>query len=266
MRIGQTLNRWYGLFGHWLNLKRQSAENRHLLDKLSRYTPILIYQMGKVGSSSIYWPLKKVYPGAVIHIHNMREDHPAEEVRILYRYLKESPDKEIKIISLVRDPIARNVSAFFQNFERFVGVRAEEYTGSIQELQKLFIEKYPHHIPHDWFNNRLKRDFNIDVFESPFLPSGHKEYSQRNFSALVLKQSLDDQIKERRVREFTAIPSFSMKESKNQGSDKLYADLYHRFKSAGLPTHYLEAQLSSTYAQHFFSEEERVALRSRWQS
>jgi len=264
MQISQTFKRWYGLFGHWLNLRRQSAENTHLVDKLNNYTPILIYQMGKVGSSSIYWPLKKVYPGAVIHIHNFRSDHPAEEVRILYKYLKENPAAEVKIISLVRDPIARNISAFFQNFKRFVGCRAEDYKGSTLELQNTFIDTYQHRIPHEWFDNRLLRDFNIDVFNKAFPEKGYQVYKNANISVLVIRQYLPNATKEKIVREFTTSQSFSMTQVKNQASDKLYAELYQTFKSLPLPLDYVKQQFSTKYAQHFFSPAECERLINRW--
>ena len=96
--------------------------------------PVLIYQMGKVGSSSIYMSLKEIMP--TFHVHYLRKDlmdkinknqinrgfappeHLVTSKMVLKKYIKK--DKPLNIISLVRDPIARNMSAFFENLDNFI--------------------------------------------------------------------------------------------------------------------------------------------------
>jgi len=96
---------------------------------------VLIYTMGKVGSSSIYQSLNSSDKFKPYHIHSLNkkvllnlkqsliknqlkiEKHITESELIL-NSLSDS-DKEVKIITLVRDPISRNIAAYFQNLDYF---------------------------------------------------------------------------------------------------------------------------------------------------
>ena len=98
--------------------------------------PVLIYQMGKVASSSIFHSLKTTTDFNAFHVHRLnpkhitrvREGHlqrgdspPIEDEEGLYLYenLIKPCRTPIKIISLVREPISRNISAFFQNLQSY---------------------------------------------------------------------------------------------------------------------------------------------------
>ena len=101
--------------------------------------PVLVYQMGKVASSSVYLSLEKTTDFDVFHVHRLnpeniakvREEHvqrgdsPPNEKKGLYLYenLIRTRKTHTKIISLVREPIARNISAFFQNLQLFERVK-----------------------------------------------------------------------------------------------------------------------------------------------
>lgn len=97
-------------------------------------TPVLIYQMGKVGSTSLWSALKEGYPDrTVMHIHcldsdelDRYEDH-LKESKLLNKghkhLLKESRNaiqlvrslKPYDIITMTRDHVARTISYFFEN-------------------------------------------------------------------------------------------------------------------------------------------------------
>ena len=79
--------------------------------------PVLVYQMGKVGSSSVTNSLLRHYSGIVLQAHYFNSNHKDWRVGRLYRWVIEE-DNPLRIISLTREPIGRNVSAFFQNFEK----------------------------------------------------------------------------------------------------------------------------------------------------
>jgi|SRR5690606_2252081 len=93
---------------------------------------ILIYQMGKVGSSSIYASLKAKGVPKVFHLHRMNPETTQKmkrtflEQNLLAQFRTEQlfetiyrkaiqRRKKVKIITLVREPISRNISAFFEN-------------------------------------------------------------------------------------------------------------------------------------------------------
>jgi hypothetical protein len=90
--------------------------------------------MGKVGSMSVYKSLKdNVDTNHVLHLHSLSPEHMDESLKIkkkhgiyVYEYpiyfakatrnmLNNYRGHPIKVISLIRDPIARMISDFFQN-------------------------------------------------------------------------------------------------------------------------------------------------------
>lgn len=91
---------------------------------------ILVYQMGKVGSTSMCRSLQKAGFGP-LQVHRTVSDLPHMERfmetdrdfpfhfyigRLLYTYLK-STSHRLKVIAIVRDPVARYISAQFQTLE-----------------------------------------------------------------------------------------------------------------------------------------------------
>jgi len=257
-----VLTRWYAEFGHALNNWRQRQENKYLPELLLKKTPILVYQMGKVGSSSIYWPLKKLYSGAVLHAHNLRSDHYAQEVHILRDYLKDD-HAPIILISLARDPIARNISAFFQSFKKFVGCRPDQYKGSVEQLLHIFIDDYHHHIPHEWFQKRMLQEFEINIYDHILRKDKTLFIEKGPVKTLVMRQDITDELKEKYVRDITGLPTFQL-ERKNRAEDKSYAELYSSFKKLPLPEDYVQEQLSTQYSNYFFTEQERDAMMKKW--
>ena len=102
------------------------------LDK--NYPPVLIYQMGKVGSSTVKQSLLKTAiknPLFYVHYLSWKSIHSVEnyfanksmappshiQYSKIVRQLIDLYKGQIrfKIVSLVRDPVARNISSTFQN-------------------------------------------------------------------------------------------------------------------------------------------------------
>ena len=92
--------------------------------------PVLVWQMGKVGSSTIVNSLHQArFDGAVFHVHVLsgaligrgelfkkavRQGTVAYLYNVALRELLCGGNRRWKIISLVREPVGRNISAFFQ--------------------------------------------------------------------------------------------------------------------------------------------------------
>jgi hypothetical protein len=105
---------------------------------LQKKGTIIVYQMGKVGSSAILKSLQSLnLSKPIFHVHYLTHDaidgierkyanlsKPIPKhictSRILLNDIKKSVDginKKLKIVTLVREPVARNISAFFQNID-----------------------------------------------------------------------------------------------------------------------------------------------------
>ncbi|MCB9222395.1 MAG: hypothetical protein H6615_11275 [Ignavibacteria bacterium] len=70
-------------------------------------TPVFIYQMGKVASSSVHYSIKNYYNRICIHAHTFTPSHNDIQVKELYKHYKNNK-VSIKIITLIREPIAKN--------------------------------------------------------------------------------------------------------------------------------------------------------------
>lgn len=217
--------------------------------------------MGKVASSSIYFSIKQQYEGECLHAHTFTKYHKNFEIRYLYKSFN-NDDIPIKIISLIREPISRNISAFFQNFERDTGFKYENNPYSVEELQLVFLNNYNHRIPLEWFDKNIKTNFEIDVFSKPFPEYGYALFNNDNVHLLLLKHDLKDELKEKLIAKFIGLEEFKLINS-NVSDEKDYSAAYTNFKKLKLPNYYLETMLNSKYVNHFyFNDIEKI--KSKW--
>ncbi|MCC5843406.1 MAG: hypothetical protein JJU05_04065 [Verrucomicrobia bacterium] len=233
--------------------------------RLRAHDPVLVYQMGKVGSRSIHEPLQACYPGVVVHAHRFAADYPQGEVQELYRYWHSaSPPKRLHLISLVRNPVDRNVSAFFQNFKTYTGYTPEQSPLSLQELLNCFLETFPHHIPAVWFENQFRAQFNIDVFSKPFPEENFQVFPSERTPALLLKLETPDDLKTKAVRDFLHLADFHVIRA-NDSEGKDYSEIYKSFKaSVRLPERYVKDMISSDYFRHFYSDADAEKTMRKW--
>jgi hypothetical protein len=247
---------------------------------LRRAIPVIVYQMGRVGSRSIWGSLRSCGVAPVFHVHRLNPNN-IERVRQEYLDNGLTPmdeslgmrlyadivrrQKKAKFITLVREPISRNISAFFRNFKRFTGVEYGDGDLSIEELVSTFVQEYRHPVPLTWFDMEMKQTLGIDVYEHPFPKHrGHLTIKKGVFELLILKLEIDDSIKEDVVAQFLDIDDFRLTRA-NVAQDKDYAQTYRDFlRAIRLPKSYVEIMCSAEYTRHFYSEAEIEAVRSKW--
>lgn len=226
-------------------------------------TPVLVYQMGKVGSNSIYESLVHKFPGVVLKSHTFSSEDNRWQIRRLYA-CSIRQKRPLSIISLTREPIGRNVSAFFENFKRVTGVEYENSTLSIDELRSIFLSKYPHVLPLEWFDINILKTFEIDVYEKPFPDSGTCTFSTGNIRLLVMRSEIDDEKKELAIKNFLGLSDFRLIR-KNISTDKKYSHTYQKFMAnVTFPDDYIAAMLKSKYCMHFYSQSLIAAMTNRW--
>jgi hypothetical protein len=235
--------------------------------KLRQYTPVFIFQMGKVGSMSIHDSLLDQYPGSVIQAHGLSLKQEKPELKCLHRWTistRRPIKRKLKIITLVREPIGRNVSWFFQNFKEYTGSTFGESNFTIEELRNIFLSNFDHELPLEWFDRNIENYFGIDVYSKPFSESGHEIYDGGYVTLLVLKLEIDDKTKYEVIQEFLGINSFSLK-NVNIGFEKDYGKTYKEFQQlVKLPDQYLQKMCTSKYFKHFYSQQEIDVIRKKW--
>lgn len=259
------------------------ARRLDLLVAVQHKTPVIVFQMGKVGSTSVRssFPTPR-YPVAVQthHLYSPRIESAMTwsrerdlPIRAHFFHAAAAAERVIekgrpyKLITLVREPVGRSVSQFFHNFERFVGVPLDQSHHSVAELTEILVAREAELDEATWFQREFEPALGVDLYAHPFphevgaqgIPTGQGEI-------LVLRLETSDADKQRAIASFLDEPDFELF-SANVGESKAYGDIYTRFRAeAVLPDDFLERKLSSIYATHFYSADEREAVRARWNS
>lgn len=256
------------------------ADIRHIVE--TDAPTVLVYQMMKVGSSTIAAALRAFGGLNVFQVHLMNADNivrwraamrrfPLARFQtgidtgtLLYKGLVE-PGRKLKIITLVRDPIARNCSFYFHNLDVLLETEAAHENVALGRLVAEFQNKFDHRGCLKWFDSEFKRVLGVDIYEHPFPhDKGHARVTNERYDILVLRTDLDDASKKRCVEEFLGIEGLSLV-PRNVGSQKPYAAAYRKFLDAlELPESYVDEMLDSEYTRHFFSPDEIASLRAKW--
>ena len=265
----------------WLKLRRMKTGVSTLARlNLQTVPPIVVYQMGKVGSTSVKESLKSCGFDSIYQVHRLypeniegvRQDHlkrnsqpPDESVGMLLYYHVVKKRKKCKFITLVREPIGRNISAFFENFKFFTGMSFTDQVFSMSQLTNIFLNNYPHSVPLTWFDEEMKRSLGIDVYEYEFpKEDGYLCINEYPFELLIIKCEMVDSIKERIISDFLSLDNFSLNRA-NLAQDKNYSETYQRFKNGiNLPASYIEMMCDSKYMKHFYEYAEIESIRSKW--
>ena len=241
---------------------------------------IIVYQMGKVGSRSVVDSLRMSGVKPVFHVHRMvpsniervkngflkRNVPPLDERtgRMLYNKISKEKRKA-KIITLVRDPLSRNISAFFENLHVYIGLNHKDTDYPLKKLIDIFIKEYNHEVPLQWFDLELKKATGINVYNYPF--PKHKGYitiEKNNIELLIVKLEIPDDLKQKVIADFLNLDQFRLV-SQNLGKDKTYSNTYQQFKqSISLSHDYINEMLSSKFATHFYSDKDIDELWGRW--
>ena len=269
--------------------------------------PLLIYTMGKVGSSSIFFSLRQLRLRRLVdHVHfldlehlnqleaSLRRDYPDSLVNLRHIWrsqrhaqeLARNPATRVQAISLIRDPLARNLSNFFQQIvvKPLSGVGnakwhvASPYYGfectvqadesgalDVRELIELYFDRVEHDFHVHWLEHELGGMLGIDVYASPFpTDKGYAIYHSDRADVLLFRlQDLNRSVTQA-MHEFLGFQGFSLTNA-NVGDQKAYADVYHAFKaSIVFPESFLDRMYDSRFARHFYTQDERQALRAQW--
>jgi hypothetical protein len=254
------------------------ARRLDYLVQVRRKPPILIYQMGKVGSSSVYASFPAGEYDFAVHVHYLNLEVIESNIRYklqnnidIQRYFfrgKAVYQRVIqrgypcKVITLVREPIGRSLSAFFQSHEVFIG---DSMQLPIRELEAKFFDRFPHEVGLNWFDYEFGQTLGVNVYDYHFdHDKGYTRIRTPQADILLMKLELDDTQKEAAIAEFLDFPSFKLATA-NIGSEKEYSEKYQEFKQKiVLPEVYIKKILESKFAQHFYTDAERDKLRRKW--
>ncbi len=237
---------------------------------------IIVYTMGKVGSSSIYYSLIKSFPfRRIFHNHFLSNEwlskrlpgsNFARNIRLAKPALQhiEEHDRQVYYICMMRDPIARDLSNVIQNYlANQIDIHNTPMAAVIQQ-----IEQSGHMFYEDWFATDFFGHIGRHITTFPFDPvrgySIHRIDNRRHL--LILKVEAMDRVFEKALSEFIGVdvdPQFRF----NESSEKSEAIFYETLKKSYRLSQEKLVQIYGTeIVRHFYSEAEIKALMAKWAS
>lgn len=259
------------IYSKWFTVYREYISTTMLLNIVMKKNNLLILQPGKVGSKSVQDSLDKMrIPNMHAHTLTGKWSRDAFDMSTkILQYLK-SIDK-IKIISLIRDPIARGISVYFQSFREYImTVYTESFNpDTIQGVNALLQEESrrgTYGAMFEWFNIEIKQIFGIDVYQYDFdKDRGCQIIKQDNVELLLIKLENLDNCQDI-IGRFVGVENFNLVKT-NVGRDKLYRFAYEELKNTiDIPESILDFYYENNKAMdHFYTKREKERFRKKWE-
>jgi hypothetical protein len=266
--------------------RRDRAKYARFPKKYGLADPIIIYQMGKVGSRTVYTSLHALNLDVpVYHLHFLNgAEHVEKWVQDLYPHrqaypmlrvakkiradMERNPGKRWNLISLVRAPVPHEISVYFHRLDAFFRdfeARQENDPNFPREVAGYFMTHAIDDTPTAWFELQVEQLFGIDVYATPFpRERGYEVYEKGAIRLLVVRLEDMNRVLVPAVRDFLNVPDFEIVRD-NVGEDKAYGETYRQAVShLKLSPQYLERKHSTRYARHFYSPEELAKSVARW--
>lgn len=275
----------------WLKLRliaKDMSEDDYLQSLIEKdlLNPVLVWQMGKVGSKSILNLLEAAHEFAVFHFHHSNpeiidivknrhdktgNDYPANlkfsmEFLETMEAIKASSNQPIKIVSAVRDPLERNISAFFQNLALYAPPQPPADVKKYADLLiEQFIQEYDQTLPLLWFNREINSATDLNVFEGQMDPETSQfRLTSEKFDLLVLRVEDSDELKAKLLNDFLNRENLVFRRD-NKSSVKSYANLYKNFlERIVIPKHMIDLLYDSQLCRTFYSPEEIMKMKEKW--
>lgn len=226
---------------------------------------VWVYQDKKVGSCTIVSSAKAVGIFAV-HVHSF-DTLKHERFEFGNAFIKKIIQRTSgKVISLVREPIARQISLLWHYFGNDPSGFLKE-CHSWKEREELFYAIPNKEDEFEWYVQEFQRVLDINVYEHPFdREAGYTIINQDGISVLLLKMEKIDDLEEV-IGDFLGEKEFKILRD-NVGKEKGYKYAYQNYLDhvmipRGFYDHYYK---ENPYMDHFYTEEEKAAFSLRWKT
>lgn len=263
---------------------------------LCMHNSITIFQNTKVGSTSIVEGLINAgivaqHPHTLRYIPWLMDKRKKEIYDYMINYCKYN--KKTKIITLVREPISRDLSLLFQsikylycmdnnftqksndcfldrirkNMEYYINFKESDWS-RYDRIDTTFIsyQASTHYgCQFDWYDRELKEIFEIDIFKYPFdKDKGYTIIKKENIEVLVMKFEKLKEL-EHIIADFTDALNFRLPQA-NNGKLKSYALLYEEVKNnLIIPKSVINLYYENNpRMDHFYTEQEKQKFLKKW--
>lgn len=258
---------------------------------LRRHAPILIYQMGKVGSTTLYETLRAAdLPNPIFHVHYLVAENiqRCESTyrrrgmgdtprslhltvgRVLRWRIRFAHDVRWKIITGVRDPVRRAISRLFQavTWKRPELCRnGRIQTGRVLDFldRKIRPGSVPIQNAYTWFDRELKPTFGVDLYAHPFgRARGYQRVQKGNADLLVYRLEDMDCVLDEGLSRFLGADGIEGKPA-NRAVEKKYSATYREVLNAfEVEEERCRRIYDDKYIDHFYGPAMKEAFVRRW--
>jgi len=244
---------------------------------------IIVYQMGKVGSSTVYFSLKNGLKmnndqSIVAPTHNRVDDtYPTLPLKIYHGHLYSDFSRTFKerikrgenvVITLFRDPISRNISQFFESPSYGLNSRKnyDVSSNNVKNIIDRFVSGYNHLGCLSWFKDELERIFKYNILTQPFNhKDGYVVTKEGKNTFIVLKLEKLNETLPIIAKEVLDIGDFSMVQDNITSEKPHNGNLYKEVKkNLKLPSTIIDEIYGDDYVKYFYTDEEIESLKTKW--
>jgi len=223
---------------------------------------VIIFQYGKVGSSSIYDSLVKQECNC-LHSHNLCRN---EKDKLLQKWQERCREavrnNGVKIITLVREPVGRFTSMVMESFKEWtVNFEAKTIKEIMQDELIVSTEEC-----HSWFNNQIEQLTGINIFDYPFdKEKGYVIIKKDNIEILLMTlEKLNSN--EATIGEFVGLKDFKLTNA-NVAADKVCDYVYQDIKKEFRVSEKMLDEVYETFRmEHFYSDKDIAEYKKKWLS
>lgn len=224
----------------------------------------------------MYHSLKKQFPYKEIwHIHflgetwltKMENGHEVfdRNIKLAERFYKRLEERKwnIRIITLVRDPVAREISGLFQTWQHIfdrpdvTDITLDEALGYLRKEEFGYSE--------NWFNTDFKEFTGLNLFESTFdKDKGYTIYRSNRGPVICLQMERLDEVYNEAMNQFMGNGSYRLERTNitaDRSSGAFNVEVKKAFK---LDKEKADKVYNSTFTQFFYNKSEIDLFRAKW--
>jgi hypothetical protein len=247
---------------------------------LAQPHPIMVHQMGKVGSTTVCKSLRAagIRPWHLHHVSRKRWESSRNNyyktgqydlprhfyLDYMARKYLEFTNHRVKIISLVRDPIARRISSIFQVPDLHGIDIVNQDASSIARIIEKRLENTDASYVYTWFDKEFKRVHNYDIFENSFnQDEGYGIYASERADILIMQLEQLSRLISTHLSSFIGKPLQMVKA--NVGREKKRGSKYKRVKQAiKINTSICHSIYDNRWMRYFYTDDQIRAFVDRW--
>ena len=222
---------------------------------------VVIYSLGKAGTSSIYESMRYLRQLKVLHLHYLESQGvEIDKWRLLEkRRAKKARDwfrqGDVLIVALVRDPFSRSVSSFIQNYALY---------HTSQSLDEAII-KNARTVSLNWWDQEFKKTMNWDVYAHTFNKKlGVSEYELGDNQIVIMKSSVISSTGFSFLSRKLGVPLTDTKANLSK-TKKTARQFQSRIENFRFPEKAFESIVNSKFVRHFYTDHEIEGFQERWQ-